>query len=76
MGESNQGFEIIAAESYSTTYRIVLGVKDTSLGPAYVTWESSAGADGCPDYFWGHYFSSEKEARADYHRRLLGHYEQ
>lgn len=73
--ESNQGFEIIATESYSATYRIVLGYKTTSLGPAYVTWESSAGADGTYDYFWGHYFSNEREARADYHRRLLRHYE-
>lgn len=74
--ESNQGFTIIAAEAYSAKFRIVLGYKTTSLGPAYVTWESGTRADGTFDYFWGHYFGNEREARMDFHRRLFDHYEQ
>lgn len=81
MGEQNQGHEIIAAEvyavdNYGRQARIVLAHKDTQYGPAYVTWESTISADGSSrDYFWGHYFSNEREARADYHRRLLSYYE-
>ena len=79
MKEFNQGYEIIAAETYLTDpvgeSRIVLGFRETQLGPAYVTWESGVNVAGRRDYFWGHYFGNEREARADYHRRLLSHYE-
>ena len=78
--EMNQGYKIIAAETYATDnmgnqHRIVLGFMETQYGPAYVTWESGIGADGRPDYFWGHYFGDEKAARADYHRRLLSYFD-
>lgn len=79
--ETNEGYEIIAAETYRTNLRIkrriVLGRKETRFGPRFVTWESSTGhvaSDGV-DYFWGHYFDNERAARADYHRRLLEQYE-
>lgn len=79
--ETNEGYEIIAAETYRTNLRvkrrIVLGRKETKFGPRFVTWESSTGhasRDGV-DYFWGHYFDNERAARADYHRRLLEQYE-
>jgi len=83
MNEFNQGYEIIAAETYQITEkgrecRIVLGRMETKYGAMFVTWESTTGAiggDGYADYFWGHYLDNEKAARADYHRRLLEKYE-
>ena len=84
MKEINEGYEIIAAEAYRINNkgrkdRIVLGRKETRLGTMFVTWESleQPQEDGSTrlDYFWGHYHSDGKEAYADYHRRLLEHYE-
>ncbi len=80
MPEINEGYEIIAAETYSTLragrrYRIVLGKLETKLGTMFVTWESIIQPlTNRIDYFWGHYFSEEDQARADYHRRLLEKY--
>lgn len=79
--ETNEGYEIIAAETYRTTLRvkrrIVLGRRETKFGPRFVTWESATGhaPSAGVDYFWGHYFDNERAARADYHRRLLEQYE-
>lgn len=80
--EVNEGYEIIAAETYriivpGTEHRIVLGRIETEFGARFVTWESTTGhiAHDGTDYFWGHYFDNEKAAYADYHRRLLEHYE-
>ena len=81
MSEQNQGYEIIAAETYATEntgrqHQIVLGRMETKYGTTYVTWESSAMENSeYADYFWGHYHDTEKAARIDYHRRLLSHYE-
>jgi len=78
--ETNEGYEIIAAETYRTAvtgkqYRIVLGRKQTRFGMMFVTWDSTTGGAEFADYFWGHYFDNERAARADYHRRLLEEYE-
>ena len=79
--ETNEGYEIIAAETYRTNLRIkrriVLGRKETKFGPRFVTWESAIGhaSSAGVDYFWGHYFDNERAARADYHRRLFEEYE-
>ena len=80
--ESNQGYKIVKKETYHMTQtgradRIVLGRMDTKYGKQFVTWESAAyPQDDRPiEYFWGHYFSTENEARADYHKRLLEKYE-
>ena len=78
--EQNQGYEIIAAETYGTSdigvqYRFVLGRMETKCGTMYVTWDSAIRGTGTVDYFWGHYFTDEKKARADYHRRLLEQYD-
>lgn len=84
MIEQNEGYTIIAAETYSTTRsgqesRIVLGRNETKHGTMFVTWESTRWAlhnGGTKiDYFWGHYHDDENKARADYHRRLLEKYE-
>lgn len=79
MKEFNEGFEIIAAETYSTgpwskANRVVLGRHETRFGPQFVTWESTTAPAGKIDYFWGHYFDREEQARADYHRRLAEKY--
>ena len=84
MNEKNEGYEIIAAEVYSTSRlgqqeRIVLGRNETRCGTMFVTWDSTGWPlkDGGVkyDYFWGHYFDDERKARADYHRRLIEKYE-
>ena len=82
--EINQGYEIIAREAYrrddtGREEQIVLGRMETRLGMMFVTWERiklpySVG-NRRYDYFWGHYFDNEREALADYHRRLLEKYE-
>lgn len=80
----NEGYKITASETYTASRsgqesRIVLAEKETSLGKMFVTWESTAwplsnGSEKA-DYYWGHYFDDEREARADFHRRLLEKYE-
>ena len=83
MPEVNEGYEIIAAEVYRVKPgqgdRIVLGRMETKYGVQFVTWESTVREqeDGSiqTDYFWGHYFNEEAEARADYHKRLHEKYE-
>ena len=81
MLEFNEGYEIIAAETYNAPRagrqdRIVLGRLETKLGTMFVTWASVIQPlTNRIDYFWGHYFSEEDQARADYHRRLLKKYE-
>lgn len=81
MKEFNEGYEIIAAETFCIRSwddgeeRIVLGKMDTRFGTHYVTWESLRHPeDEGADFFWGHYFDDERQARADYHRRLADHY--
>ena len=83
MPEINEGYEIIAAETYliesdGRRDRIVLGRMETKHGARFVTWESVIWPVHYlqpRDYFWGHYFEDENKARADYHRRLLERYE-
>ena len=75
----NAGYDIIRAETYETDqrgceYQIVLGFEHRS--GTYVTWECNSHPDGVRDYFWGHYHPMRVRALADYHRRLLDHYEQ
>lgn len=75
--EINQGYKIVAAETYNEEkqFRIVLARKETQFGTNWVTWESKCDSSGLIDYFWGHYHDNEKAARIDYHRRLLSYYE-
>lgn len=81
MPEFNEGYEIIAAETYNILAddkeeRVVLGRMESKYGTMYVTWESARHpSEGVTDYFWGHYHGDERLARADYHRRLMEHYE-
>lgn len=80
MEEINAGYKIIAKETYRkpdefTEYQIVLGMKETRCGKEFVTWDSIKRAGILNiDYFWGHYFSNENKAKADYHERLRNMY--
>lgn len=79
MPEINEGFEIVAAEAYTTKTwakeeRVVLGRHETRYGTQWVTWQSKTSPKDEIDYFWGHYFDDEAQARADYHRRLAERY--
>lgn len=81
MAEVNEGYEIIAAETYNIRAndkeeRVVLGRKEIRFCTMYVTWESVRHpAEEKADYFWGHYYDNETAARADYHCRLMEHYQ-
>lgn len=75
MLEINEGYEIIAAEDVSFMLperreRVVLGRMETRFGTQWVTWLSSVNPDGEVRYDWGRYFSSEAEARVNYHERI------
>ena len=83
MNETNQGYEIITAETYSTTRlgqesRVVLGRMETKYGVRFVTWECTRWplkwGRMKSDYYWGHYFDDETQARADFHFRLFEKY--
>ena len=79
MLETNQGYEIIKAETWmeadGRSERVVLGRMETRLGTQYVTWESSTDDRGNTDYYWGHYFYDEQKAKGDYYTRLASKFE-
>lgn len=58
------GYEIVRKEEYKAGHYVALGLHADGRA---VTWESSGDAD----YYWGHYFSNEKDALIDYHKRLI-----
>lgn len=58
------GYKIIREEEYCPGHWVCLGVRGKT-GMA-VTWERTAK----DNYFWGHYFANETDARIDYHKRL------
>ena len=63
------GYKIIQEEQYSLGHWVCLGVhRTTKMG---VTWERTSR----DNYFWGHYFANELDARIDYHKRLARLYE-
>jgi len=63
------GYEITLKEMYSPNNSILFGVH--SNGSQFATWDYNPWAGA----FWGHYFFSEEEAKADYHKRLAEEYE-
>lgn len=75
----NAGFTITKFESYETYKKfdrevelfIVFGEKSSRFGMEYVTWEYSESAG----FYWGHYCNKRNTALADYHKRLLDHYD-
>ena len=71
--------EIIYSEVYQTDApglqrSVVLARRKTENGIRFIAGECVTSGE-TPAYFWGCYRDTEKEARADYHRRLLRHYE-
>lgn len=63
----NAGYEIISMEA-----GIAIGHHEAA--PAkWVTWEYSELDDGT-DFFFGHYFAEEIDARRDYHERIMERY--
>ena len=64
------GYKIILEEEYCPGHWVCLGIHcKTKMG---VTWERTAK----DNYFWGHYFTNETNARIDYHKRLARLYEE
>ena len=73
IAETNQGYNIEAAEIYSgsgdNARAVVLAHnEETNM---WATWECTKG-----NYFyWGHYFDAKNDAMKDYHARLLNNYD-
>jgi hypothetical protein len=61
-------FKIEAYEMYriyeKNEYFVVLA-QNVNTG-TWVTWECTNGED----FYWGHYFNKEEDARLDFHKRL------
>ena len=81
LSESNQGYEIIKAETYricqnGSEEQIALGKMETRLGAQYVTWQCVRHSAGSTDYFWGHYHDDKDTAMYDYYTRLAGKFEE
>ena len=73
---SNAGYDILKEEtghimSDLSLTGIALGVRLSTLGPEWVTWEFTENADGERSYYWGHYFREEKNAYLDFHERAI-----
>lgn len=73
----NAGYHIMQYEVYregvapsGIEYKnaVVLGLNKKGM---WVTWEWSNSSE----FFWGHYFESENDARKDYHARLMNNYD-
>lgn len=68
---TNEGYTIRSMTRTSRKAAREEGVALACQGTnAWVTWGYTRQADGTPDFFWGHYFSGEREAKADFYRRL------
>ena len=67
-------WEIIGAvkvgEEDGRTFEVVLGYRETRFGKEWVTWECNNDHDKY-NYYWGHYFSNEKNAYEDFTMRVL-----
>lgn len=57
---TNAGYTITSSIAFGNT-EVVLGEHETAYGKQFVTWEYS----DRNNYYWGHYFSDEIEAKAD-----------
>lgn len=64
--EMNEGYQI-AARTRVGPVEYVLGELDGKW-PSFVTWECTPAndGDGPPNYYWGHYFESRKDAIEDF----------
>ena len=63
----NAGYEIIDQKPVEPGYEIVLGHHPSERCPQpWVTWIHKLGTD---DFFWGHYFCDESDARKDLNER-------
>lgn len=70
----NAGFEIASMEyaPYGEGVEgVALGVKEGSFGLEYVTWQFARHPSEDYSFFWGHYFTDERAARIDYHKRAI-----
>ena len=62
----NAGYTIVGSMEIGNK-EIVLGQMDSQYGTKFVTWECTGGGN----YYWGHYFDNELEAKADFCRRSM-----
>lgn len=71
ISKTNGSFRIEQSEIYTICpphFAVVLAHSQAS--GMWATWETG----GPNDFFFGHYFETEREARMDYHERLLTYY--
>lgn len=71
MDKKVSSYTVIQYEQYKKTDNRADYVVLAKNGLMWVTWECTNGND----FYWGHYYQHEKDARADYHRRLAEEYE-
>lgn len=76
-GYSIEQIEIVSMEK-NQNHGIALAKNEKT--DWWVTWqftydEMKKNKEEKYSFYWGHYFEREKDARADYHRRLLAEYE-
>ena len=66
------GYAVKAYEQYRTegSREIFVVLAQSEKTGNWVTWECTDGYD----FYWGHYFTSEAAAKADYHKRLSEKY--
>ena len=72
--ENIQGYEIERSVLFENNRGFALGHNPAAPQP-YVTWQFTENEGGVRDYYWGHYINKWEAALADYHRRLLEHFE-
>lgn len=62
-----QGYTVLESAT-AVSVEVVLAHNPKAPQP-FVTWRRNQG-DGPTDFYWGHYFSSEQEARKDFAKRV------
>ena len=65
--EINNGYEITRAVLFDNGRGLALGHDPAAPSP-FVTWQFTE-EQGKRDYYWGHYFGTEKAATTDFHTR-------
>lgn len=72
--DKNNGYQITRAVLFDNGRGFALGHDPAAPGP-FVTWQFTE-EQGKRDYYWGHYFGSEKAATTDFHTRAADYKQQ
>ena len=67
-GYKIQDFKMYREQENGKNYIVLAKQEKTGM---WATWECT----NCNDFYWGHYFESENEARKDFYERLASKYD-